>query len=139
MIKTNDASKKDAYPMPDARDNFDRMGGSAIFSKLDAAAAYWSVPMKEEQRELTAFVFTRGQFEFKRMPFDLANSQGTYQRAIDKALHLGSNAQAFVDDTCVYSKDFESHLQHLSEVFGKIGPCGIPAETRKVCFWLRRI
>ena len=61
----NDAWKKDAYPMPDARDIFDRMGGSAIFSKLDAAAAYWSVPMKEEQRELTAFVSTRGQFEIK--------------------------------------------------------------------------
>ena len=34
-----DASKKDAHPMPDARYIFDRMGGSAIFSKLDAVAS----------------------------------------------------------------------------------------------------
>ena len=31
----NNMSKLDAYPMPDARDVFDRMGGSTIFSKLN--------------------------------------------------------------------------------------------------------
>ena len=41
----NDMSKRDAYPMPDARDVFDRMGGSTIFSKLDGASAYWCIPM----------------------------------------------------------------------------------------------
>ena len=41
--------------------------------------------MREEHKEFTAFVSTRGQFEFNRMPFGLSNSQATYQRAVDQA------------------------------------------------------
>ena len=70
----NDVTKRDAYLMPDTRDVFDRMGGATVFSTLDGASAYWSVPVKEKHREFTAFVSTRGQFEFNRMPFGLSNS-----------------------------------------------------------------
>ena len=36
----NDVTKRDAYPMPDPRDVFDRMGGATVFSTLDGAFAY---------------------------------------------------------------------------------------------------
>ena len=36
----NDVTKRDAYPMPDPRDVFDRMGGATVFSTLDGASAY---------------------------------------------------------------------------------------------------
>ena len=111
----NDVTKRDAYPMPDPRDVFDRMGGAAVFSTLDGASAYWSVPVKEKHREFTAFVSTRGQFEFNRMPFGLSNSQATYQRAVDQALRGCPNVQTFVDDTCVHSPSFDTHLEHLDE------------------------
>ena len=108
-------TKRDAYPMPDPRDVFDRMGGATVFSTLDGASAYWSVPVKEKHKEFTAFVSTRGQFEFNRMPFGLSNSQATYQRAVDQALRGCPNVQAFVDDTCVHSPSFDTHLEHLDE------------------------
>ena len=101
----NDVTKRDAYPMPDPRDVFDRMGGATIFSTLDGASAYWSVPVKEKHMEFTAFVSTHGQFEFNRMPFGLSNSQTTYQQDV----------HAFVDDTCVHSPSFDTHLEHLDE------------------------
>ena len=97
--------------MPDPRDVFDRMGGATIFSTLDGASVYWSVPVKEKHREF-AFVSTRGQFEFNRMPFGLSNSQATYQRAVDQALRGCPNVQVFVDD---YSPSFDTHLEHLDE------------------------
>ena len=103
------------YPMPNARDIFDRMGGSYVFSTLDCASAYWSIPVHEEDKEHTAFVSTRGQFEFNRMPFGLCNSQATYQRAVDEALKGATNTEAFVDDTLVHSKDFTSHLEQLDQ------------------------
>ena len=111
----NDVTKRDAYPMPDPRDVFDRMGGATVFSTLDGASAYWSEPVKEKHREFTAFVSTRGQFVFNRMPFGLSNSQATYQRAVDQALRGCPNVQAFVDDTCVHSPSFDTHLEHLDE------------------------
>ena len=121
----NDISKRDAYPMPDARDLLDRMRGCTIFSKLEGASAYWCIPMREEHKEFTAFVSTRGQFEFNRMPFGVSNSQATCQRAVDQALRGCPNVQAFVEDTCVHSKDFEAHLDHLDQTLGRFNRAGI--------------
>ena len=121
----DDLSIKDAYPTPDARDVFDRMGGCNVFSKLDGVSAYWCIFMREEYKELTAFVSTRGQFEFNRMPFGISNSQATYQRAVDQALQGSLNAQAFVQDTCVHSPDFESHVHHLDETLSRLNKAGI--------------
>ena len=55
----NSATKKDPYPMPDSKDIFNRMDGSRVFSILDCASAYWSIPVREEDKERTAFVSTR--------------------------------------------------------------------------------
>ena len=38
-----------------------------------------------------------------------------YQRAVDQALRECPNVQAFVDDTCVHSPSFDTHLEHLDE------------------------
>ena len=51
----NSITRRDAYPMSDIRDIFDKLEGSAYFSKLDGASAYWSIAMREQDREKTAF------------------------------------------------------------------------------------
>ena len=79
----NDVSKKDSYPLPNIRDVIDRMDGANYWSTLDAASAYWSVPLAEEDKEKTAFAIPRGEFEFNVMPYGLCNAGATYQRLID--------------------------------------------------------
>ena len=131
-LDLNEVSKKDAYPMPDMRDIFDRMRGSTIFTTLDG-------PMNEMDRELTAFVSCRGQFEFNRMPFGLCSSQATYQRAVDQALRGQTNVQAFVDDTCVHSSDFAAHLVHLDNTLRCFECAGIQLRTSKCKFGYQEV
>ena len=102
--------------MPDSNDVFDRMEGSWIFSTLDFASAYWSIPLRKEDKECTAFVSARGQYEFNRMPFGLCNSLATYQRALDNVLQEATNAEAFVDDIIIHCGGFAAHLNHLDQV-----------------------
>ena len=109
----NDQTKKDAYPLPDVKDILDKLRGSTIFSSLDGASAYWSIPIAESDREKTASVTARGQYEFCVMPFGLCNAQATYQRAIDSALRGATNSLPYIDDTLTYSSSFEEHLRHL--------------------------
>ena len=90
--------------------------------------------MKENHRELTAFLSTHGQFEFNRMPFGLSNSQATYQRAVDQALRGCPNVQAFVDDTCVHSPSFDTHLEHLDEALARLHRAGIKLRVEKCAF-----
>jgi len=65
----NDATKKESYPLPHVRDVIDKMNGARYWSTLDAASAYWSVPLAEPDREKTAFSVPRGKFEFNVTPY----------------------------------------------------------------------
>ena len=109
----NDVTKKDAYPAADCREILDKLDGSQFFSFLDGASAYWSVPVREQDKEKTAFAVPRGQYEMNVMAFGLCNSQSTYQRAVDQALAEVPNTETYVDDTCVHTATFDDHVQCL--------------------------
>ena len=87
----NNVTKKYSYPLPETRDIWDKLSGCELYSSLDGASAYWSIPIAEEDREKNSFITPRGQFEFCVMPFGLCNGQATYQRAIDSALKQATN------------------------------------------------
>ena len=72
----NTANKMDAYSMLNPKDIFNRMGGSQIFSILDCASAYWSIPVRDEDKKYTALVSTIGHCEFNWMLCHLISADG---------------------------------------------------------------
>ena len=70
----NNVTKKDTYPLPHIRDIIDKMQDAKYWSTLDAAGAYWSMPLNEKDREKTAFTVPRGKYEFNVTPYGLTNA-----------------------------------------------------------------
>ena len=70
----NHVTKKDTYPLPHVKDVLDKMHGSKYWSTLDAASAYWAMPLREVDKEKTAFSVKRGKFEFNVTPFGICNA-----------------------------------------------------------------
>ena len=116
IIALNDVTRKDAYPIPEMKDILDKLHGSEYFSTLDGASANWSILIKETDREKTAFVSPRGEFEFCVMPFGLCNAPSTYQRMIDLALKDAPQSLPYIDDTLTFPNSFDDHLKHLRVV-----------------------
>ncbi len=54
--KLNDATKKDAYPLPRIDDTLNALRGSTYFSTLDLYSDYWQVEMDQQDMDKTAFV-----------------------------------------------------------------------------------
>ena len=46
----NDVTIKDTYPLPKICEVIDHMKGSIYFTTLDCVAAYWSIPLKENDK-----------------------------------------------------------------------------------------
>jgi hypothetical protein len=135
--KVNEASEKDAYPLPQIDDTLDKLKQAQFFSKLDLKNGYWNVPLEKSSRPVTAFTVPgRGLYHFKVMPFGLHSSGATFQRLLDRVIgpELEPHAYVYLDDIIVCSPTFEDHLDHLEVIFQRIRQAGLRINTAKCEF-----
>ena len=93
------------------------------FTTLDLKSGYWQVPIKEEDKEKTAFRTSSGQlFEFNQLPFGLCNAPATFSRLMDRTLAgLAWNiCLYYLDNTNVFSTTWKEHLERLRAVFERL-------------------
>ena len=115
----NAVTKNDAYLLRCVQDIFDSLAGSQLFTCLDLRGAYHQIPVAAESVAATAFVTSRGLFDFLRMPYGVSNAPGFFQRAMHSILGplLGRCVLVYLDDICVYSADAEDHERDVRAVF----------------------
>ena len=71
----NAKTKRDLYPRPRIDEILEKVAhaskssGAKFMSSLDLKNGFWHVPIREQDREKTAFVTSDGLFQFRRMPF----------------------------------------------------------------------
>ena len=116
FIQLNKQTIKDTYPLPNQLDIFNRVGASVVFTTMDLMSGYWQVMIKPEHRHKTAFVSSRGLYEFTVMAFGLCNAPGTFQRLMDDIVvpEYRDFIQTYIDDIITHSKTFEEHIGHLN-------------------------
>ena len=114
----NDITVRDTYPLPRINEVIDRMDGTLLWTTLDAASAYWSIPLDEADKKKTSFSTPRGKYEFNVTPYGLCNAGATYQRMMDLSLSGLSTTHvlAYLDDIVIFSRSIESHYRQLNEV-----------------------
>lgn len=114
----NNKTNKDRFPLPLIDDQISNLSGNTFFTTLDLASGYYQVRMSEGSRHLTGFVTPDGHYEFKRMPFGLANAPAVFQRMINQILgnRRFEYALAYLDDVLIPSKTVEEMFQRLEEV-----------------------
>lgn len=115
----NKVTKKDSFPLPHIEDNLARLARAKLFSCIDGCGAYHVVEVDKRDREKTAFATPWGLFQFKRLPFGLANAPATYCRLVQMVLDgiPSSIALPYVDDTCIHSQTLDEHFKALDAVF----------------------
>lgn len=68
--RLNAQTIKDAYPIPRIAEDLDALSGSSWFTSLDLNMAYHQIPMRDSDKEKTAFGTPRGGlYQYTVMPF----------------------------------------------------------------------
>ena len=132
--KMNDATIKDAHPLPRIDDTLESLYGAQYFTTLDLKSGYWQVPIKEEDKEKTAFCTSSGQlYEFNQLPFGLCNAPATFSRLMDRTLAgLAWNiCLYYLDDIIVFSPTWKEHIARLRAVFERLRRANLKLGAQK--------
>ena len=68
--------------------------------------------------EKTAFIANNKLWEFRYMPFGLANGPSTYSRLVQQVVQNipPEEALVYLDDTCIHSNTVQKHLQIIEKL-----------------------
>ena len=113
------------------------MMGYVLFStcsykrKMDKRTGFWQVDLTAAAQELLAFITPKGRvFEWKVMPFGVANAAALFQELMNKFLYIlrrrplvqklisrGAETEANIDDISLGTNTREDHVLLLRELF----------------------
>uniref|UniRef100_A0ABD2VYJ7 RNA-directed DNA polymerase n=1 Tax=Trichogramma kaykai TaxID=54128 RepID=A0ABD2VYJ7_9HYME len=134
--RLNEVTMDETQQIPRISDALKDLGDAKVFTTLDLKSGYWQIPMDETAKPYTAFTTpTGGSYQFRVMPFGLKGAPGTFQRLMSQEVlsgYLNKFCIVYLDDIIIYSKDWNSHLEHLSRVLERLSMHKLRCASDKV-------
>lgn len=126
-----------AQPFPLIEDLMMKTRNCNFYTTLDINSAFWSIPLRIEDRKKTAFVTQEGHFQWTCLPFGLKTSPAIFQRILSNILRkykLTDFAVNYIDDILIFSKTFAEHMNHLTQLLEAIKTEGFRLKFTKCTF-----
>lgn len=131
----------DAYPFPRIHELVHTLARYKVFSRLDLKSAYYQIPLKDEEKQYTAFEACGKLYQYNRIPFGLTNSVAVFQRMINSIIsdNCLESTYAYIDDVIICGMNQDEHdrnLKHFREVASK---CNLTLNESKCQYNLKEI
>lgn len=126
-----------SQPFPLIGDLMVKTRNCKYFSTLDINSAFWSIPLRIEDRKKNAFVTQEGHFQWTCLPFGLKTSPAIFQRILSNIIRrhkLTDFAVNYIDDILIFSKTFDDHIHHLTQLLEAIYTEGFRLKFTKCKF-----
>lgn len=123
-----------AQPFPLIDDLIMKTRNCKYFTTLDINSAFWSIPLRVEDRKKTGFVTQDGHFQWTCLPFGLKTSPAIFQRILCNILrkhNLKDFTENYIDDILIFSESFEEHIEHIERVLKAIINEGFRLKLKK--------
>ncbi|GKE23459.1 reverse transcriptase domain-containing protein [Tanacetum coccineum] len=93
----------------------ERLAGNEFYCFLNGFSGYFQIPIDPQDQEKTTFTCPYGTFAYRRIPFGLCNTLGTFQSCMVVIFHdmIEKTMEVFMDDFSVFGDSFSSCLSYL--------------------------
>ncbi|CAI4220936.1 unnamed protein product, partial [Auanema sp. JU1783] len=136
----NRITQKQIYTIPNIQDILDLAAGAKYFSNFDLVSGFFQIPLKKEDRPLTAFTTTSGTYQYKRMPMGLCGAPHTFQNVVR---HLQSYVRCklfvYLDDLLLVSETAQEHLKDIEELLAAIERMNLKIKLKKCSFACKEV
>nr|GEU73511.1 reverse transcriptase domain-containing protein [Tanacetum cinerariifolium] len=137
--KLNDATRKDHFPLLFIDQMLERLTGNEFYCFLDGFSSYFQILINPSDQENTTFTYPYGTFAYRRIPFGLCNSPGTFQRSMMSIFHdmIEKTMEVFMDDFLVFGDSFSSYLSHLDTMLQRCEDTNLVLNWEKCHFMVK--
>eukprot|EP00798_Chlamydomonas_sp_ICE-L_P026126 gene26126-biopygen20617 len=139
--KLNKVTIPNRYPLPRIDDLFDQVRGAKVFSNLDLRNAYHNIRLHDSDVPKTAFITPMGLYEFKVLPFGLANAPSAFTKVMNTVFRdlIGKFVVIYLDDILIFSSNDDEHEKHLRIVLQRLEDNHLFIKREKCSFSNRRL
>ncbi|KAL0183843.1 hypothetical protein M9458_019539, partial [Cirrhinus mrigala] len=132
----NEVTVKHRYPLPLVPSALEQLRSAKLFTKLDLRSAYNLIRIRAGDEWKTAFSTTSGHYEYRVMPFGLANSPSCFQAFVNEVFRdmLNRWVIVYIDDILIYSNSYSEHVQHVRAVLRQLITHQLYAKEEKCAF-----
>jgi hypothetical protein len=132
----NKACPKDPYPLPRIDQIVDSTSGCDLLSFIDAYSGFHQIKMAKADRKHTTFVTVDGLYCYVVMPYRLLNALPTFAHAMNITLGdlVRGIVEVYVDDIVVKTRESNSLLENLAQVFDKLRATSTKLNPEKCVF-----
>ena len=118
----NKVTERIAYPFPYPEEIFSKLSRARYFTVIDLTSGYYQVPLDPASRKYTAFMCSKGTFEYLVLPMGLTNATETFQKMMKTVLRglTGKICEVYLDDIIIYSESLSEHIQHVKAVVARL-------------------
>ena len=131
------------WPLPRIEATLTAIAGAKYFSSIDQNNAYFQIPLADQRSRDWATIQTPiGVFSYTRCPQGYINSQADLMRFLDLYVMSGLSWKcclAYCDDTIIWSRTVEQHIQDIDSVLCRIEFFGIQLKASKCEFFVPQL
>ncbi|MEZ0209073.1 MAG: reverse transcriptase domain-containing protein, partial [Candidatus Paceibacterota bacterium] len=139
----NARCRKDRYPVPLIHQLIDMIiqGKPICFSKIDLKTGYNLLRMSPGSEHLTAFKTVFGLFQYRVVPFGLANAPAAFMRWMTSifADMIGTSIVIYIDDILIFARSEEENIRITSEVLRRMRENGLVGNIKKSVFLVKLV
>ena len=132
--KLNTITRKILHPIPRTDELLAKFKDKRYITSLDMKGGYWHIPIEEEHKKRTAFIFDGKIYQWKVLPFGPTNAPMFFQQCMQRIFHGLDFVVIYLDDISILSNSIEEHKRHLQIVFEKLKEHCIKLRLDK-CIW----
>jgi hypothetical protein len=135
LRELNKRIKRKPFPLPKINDLLQKLEGFQYATSLDLNMGYYHIELSPNSSRLCTIVLPWGKYEYLRLPMGLCNSPDIFQEKMSELMVGLEFCRAYIDDLLVVSKGtFETHLDHLEQVFTRLAEAGLKINATKSKF-----
>ncbi|XP_061132648.1 uncharacterized protein K02A2.6-like [Syngnathus typhle] len=125
LTQLNKSVLRERHQLPSVENTLGQLSGAKVFSKLDANAGFWQIPLSKDSSLLTTFITPFGRYCYNRLCFGLSSAPEHFQKRMQQILEGLEGVVCQMDDVLIWGVDQIEHDKRLREALTRLRDAGV--------------